>query len=492
MYPKDTQIPIKRSLKFFEENNGKLLPLRTDESKEWVIFTWIGRKPKGEKKFFKSSYTVVKNIGFYSLYVDALSRDIKQGLSPCSRDICTGLKSGCYGNIKREYKAHYCSNKCSQLDRVGVKTKVEDEVRRIYREYGIQGLTASQVDLISSENPYSYYNNYKKAETEHPKTWFDFLKSIVPELTEKEWLEVSGTKGSSMFERFCKTLLKHYYGEKTFLHKTRPNFLKGLELDLYDPVRGVAIEIDGEQHRRQTGIGNFNNILKRDARKDELCSANEIFLLRIPCSYSLDTVEDLFKELCKFDSFYSNEILSKKLLTSKTIYELLPTEICKHQVFINIPGKRELENLYRTEQLSIISIARNYEVSPARVRKWLELYSIPIFTNSERNKGKNRLQLPEQEVVKAYTKYQLSLGELARFYGCSINPIKRVLKGYGIQTRVETITNQMKKIRNLDTGLEYPSIAEASKETGILRTNIGNVLIGRSKTAGGYKWEYVD
>jgi hypothetical protein len=85
MYPKDTQIPIKRSLKFFEENNGKLLPLRTDESKEWVIFTWIGRKPKGEKKFFKSSYTVVKNIGFYSLYVDALSRDIKQGLAPDSR-----------------------------------------------------------------------------------------------------------------------------------------------------------------------------------------------------------------------------------------------------------------------------------------------------------------------------------------------------------------------------------------------------------------------
>lgn len=37
----------------------------------------------------------------------------------------------------------------------------------------------------------------------------------------------------------------------------------------------------------------------------------------------------------------------------------------------------------------------------------------------------------------------------------------------------------------------YNTIAEASKKTNILRTCIDNCLNGRSKTAGGYIWEYV-
>ncbi len=35
---------------------------------------------------------------------------------------------------------------------------------------------------------------------------------------------------------------------------------------------------------------------------------------------------------------------------------------------------------------------------------------------------------------------------------------------------------------------EYPSIIEASRETGISRTGIGRCLKGERKTAGGYKW----
>lgn len=37
----------------------------------------------------------------------------------------------------------------------------------------------------------------------------------------------------------------------------------------------------------------------------------------------------------------------------------------------------------------------------------------------------------------------------------------------------------------------YDTISEASKKTNILRTAIDNCLNGRSKTAGGYMWEYV-
>lgn len=37
---------------------------------------------------------------------------------------------------------------------------------------------------------------------------------------------------------------------------------------------------------------------------------------------------------------------------------------------------------------------------------------------------------------------------------------------------------------------EYPSVMEAAKKTGILRTGITNCLSGKSKKSGGFKWSY--
>ena len=47
-----------------------------------------------------------------------------------------------------------------------------------------------------------------------------------------------------------------------------------------------------------------------------------------------------------------------------------------------------------------------------------------------------------------------------------------------------------RKIRCIDTGDTFNTIKEASEAYSIGRTNIGECLSGRTKTAGGYKWEY--
>ena len=47
-----------------------------------------------------------------------------------------------------------------------------------------------------------------------------------------------------------------------------------------------------------------------------------------------------------------------------------------------------------------------------------------------------------------------------------------------------------RKIRCIDTGEVFNTIKEASKAYNVGRTNIGECLSGRTKTAGGYKWEY--
>ena len=49
-----------------------------------------------------------------------------------------------------------------------------------------------------------------------------------------------------------------------------------------------------------------------------------------------------------------------------------------------------------------------------------------------------------------------------------------------------------KKIKNIDTGMIFNSIRDASKYHSCSDTSIANCLKGRSKTASGYHWEYVE
>ena len=50
---------------------------------------------------------------------------------------------------------------------------------------------------------------------------------------------------------------------------------------------------------------------------------------------------------------------------------------------------------------------------------------------------------------------------------------------------------QKRKIICIETQKTYSSIEEASKETKILGTSIGNMLHGRTKKAGGFTWAYI-
>ena len=63
----------------------------------------------------------------------------------------------------------------------------------------------------------------------------------------------------------------------------------------------------------------------------------------------------------------------------------------------------------------------------------------------------------------------------------------------GIKTPEERDTSKVprKRIICLDTNITYESLTAASKETGIGSKSISHCLTGRSKTAGGYRWDYV-
>ena len=48
-----------------------------------------------------------------------------------------------------------------------------------------------------------------------------------------------------------------------------------------------------------------------------------------------------------------------------------------------------------------------------------------------------------------------------------------------------------KPVQCIETGIVYPSILDAGKQTGINHTHLGDVVRGKRKTAGGYHWRYI-
>ena len=70
----------------------------------------------------------------------------------------------------------------------------------------------------------------------------------------------------------------------------------------------------------------------------------------------------------------------------------------------------------------------------------------------------------------------------------------RALDGCGCKKCGHAKTGKASRVRvkNVDTGAIYGSIVNASESLGISRTSITNCLKGRSKTAGGFHWDYAD
>ncbi|CAG8545190.1 6739_t:CDS:2 [Cetraspora pellucida] len=92
-------------------------------------------------------------------------------------------------------------------------------------------------------------------------------------------------------ENLCRKIVSKYLGTPSKIR--RPDFLKtsespiGLELDIYYPEYGLAIEVQGEQHEKYIEFfhkGDPNNFVRqqeRDQLKKELCEENWIVLREV-------------------------------------------------------------------------------------------------------------------------------------------------------------------------------------------------------------------
>lgn len=91
-------------------------------------------------------------------------------------------------------------------------------------------------------------------------------------------------------ERLARELLEYWLGAASVKRRPRwtwtPKSKRGLEIDIYYPQHGLAVEIQGEQHCQRIAHfhpneGDFEEQLKRDALKRECCDRAWIVLIEI-------------------------------------------------------------------------------------------------------------------------------------------------------------------------------------------------------------------
>jgi hypothetical protein len=96
----------------------------------------------------------------------------------------------------------------------------------------------------------------------------------------------------SRTEFIARSLLQHYLPKDHFQYSVRPDWLRNpktgrrLELDIYCPARGFAIEVDGIQHGRfvagmQRDFDHFTDQQSRDMHKIETCKQHGITLYKL-------------------------------------------------------------------------------------------------------------------------------------------------------------------------------------------------------------------
>lgn len=234
----------------------------------------------------------------------------------------------------------------------------------------------------------------------------------------------------------------------------------GLELDVYLPEYNIGIEYDGAYFHLQK---------ERDERKNRIMKDQGVRLIRIKESNSVNVSDDTITYIPDDmgenynDALYSLFRILKQL-TGNYAFDDADIDARRDRIAI-----RERFNLYQKE--NSISAKR-----PALINEW--------------HPTKNGVLVPEM--------FTYGSKEKVWWLCCNGHEWKASIlnryKGTGCPTCYSAKKNEhsWKAVKNIDTGVVYKSLAEASKDTGILSSGISTACKGKNKTAGGFHWKYCD
>jgi len=133
------------------------------------------------------------------------------------------------------------------------------------------------------------YNDIDLSESNRLKAMLDYsvrnLKNSVENTVRKEFGESKVGEAEWAGESVVYKIVCDLFPTHTVLRHQNPEWLDGLELDIYVPQLAFAVEYQGEQHYLPIsawgGQAALNERKQRDQRKAQLCKKNGIALIAI-------------------------------------------------------------------------------------------------------------------------------------------------------------------------------------------------------------------
>lgn len=263
-------------------------------------------------------------------------------------------------------------------------------------------------------------------------------------------------------EQSLYALIVKFYNDAVYQYQDK--WLGLQSLDAYIPSLKIAFEYQGEQHYTATdffgGEEKFKIRQERDERKRKLCLENGVTLIE-----------------WRYDEKITKENLATKL-----------------QPFINELPEENLDYSWEDEKLklALAKEAKEKEKKSSKPKvptKVLVQYDIDgnyinHFTSQEEaSKKTNASKFTISLAING--KQKTSGGYVWRYFDADKIPEKI--------EKTEITSPEAKEVIQLDLDgnilKTFPSITSASKICGICTKNIRNVINGKQKTAGGYKWK---
>ncbi len=340
---------------------------------------------------------------------------------------------------------------------------------------------------------------------------------------------------------YCKNELKVSIPEKTLSYYLSKHFrieeskhfdwLNKMEIDIYIPQLNLGIEYDGRQWHKN---------IYRDLKKDKLCLNNNLKLIRIreegcpeyeTSSYlisvkntknSVQQLKEIVKKTFDFINSEFNTNINPIPNIDNDYSEILnrTLTISKQNSIANNVLISEWNYEKNNTNPEYISLGSNKKVwwKCNSGHEWQAIVSsrtgnmkcgCPYCAGQKVLPGYNDLQTLYPKIAEEWN-YQKNIDITPNQIRPQSNKVywwKCKKCGHEWQTspcyrfkgtncpkcaRQITISSHYKNVLNIETKQVYESIAQASKETNISQNSIGNCCRGKSKTAGGYHWKFVD
>ena len=322
-----------------------------------------------------------------------------------------------------------------------------------------------------------------------------------------------------------------YYLSKWFNVEENKKFawLGQSEIDIYVKELNFGVEYDGKV---------WHQDIKRDIKKDKLCQDNNIVLIRvrekecplyesssrkiirsdkrsIGLTQSIQKIKDLIEEIYNLnlngeidvDKDYT-EILSK-ISTLKKENSVASTDLIKSWNF-------RRNGTLSPETISTGSHKKVWWICEVCGHEWPAVVSsragkqkcgCPVCAGQKVVPGQNDFETLYPNLAKEWdsTKNTKKPSEVRPmdnrkyWWVCSkcgksyLSPLSaRVGRNRSCPdcARLKTISSHYKKVINITTNEIFESIREASERTGVNPNSISNCCRGKSKSAGGYVWEF--